>query len=465
LSRRRTPATASWLPDRSRQPSDPAPQRQPHRIRCPGGRPRLALEFLPPRSNWSEAAGRFGHGVTCARIWYLVSWVAQRQPQSIRRPIGHPCLTRKHLPRLSRWSEPAGGLGHMVKCARILRLVGSAPHRRQHSIRRLDGRPRLACEFRAYGEVRGHIAPGEFGAATPTARHARYRVRNPSAPRAADFNPLPGCAIGRAGRSFARGGTHSQTLSPRSPVSGSPQLQPHFIRGPRGCPMRLNVGSCSNFLTRNPSPTLATSLLHTMTAERQNGAAVLRKVNVLAAAQTDGHVSGASRTARVIEPPFGTFARGVLQLFHFKARLERKPAFPSRWRARGSIAGGLRGVWVRAIWPARPSAGAQIGVRASPSTSSRGVPRGWGLPALRAHGEMRTHPARRDPGAQRQPHSNRRPGRGPGLAFGFLLRGSTWSEAAGRFAHIVKCARISRPVSSAPQPRPNFIRGSAGVHA
>jgi hypothetical protein len=31
-----------------------------------------------------------------------------------------------------------------------------------------------------------------------------------------------------------------------------------------------------------------------------------------------------------------------------------KPAFPSRWRAPGSIAGGIQGVWVQAIWCARP---------------------------------------------------------------------------------------------------------------
>jgi hypothetical protein len=60
----------------------------------------------------------------------------------------------------------------------------------------------------------------------------------------------------------------------------------------------------------NPSPTLATSLRHTMTAERQNRVVVLLKVNVLAAAQTDGHVSGVSRTARIIELPL-IFSRGT----------------------------------------------------------------------------------------------------------------------------------------------------------
>jgi hypothetical protein len=51
----------------------------------------------------------------------------------------------------------------------------------------------------------------------------------------------------------------------------------------------------------NPSPTLATALRHTITAERQNGAVLLLKVNVLAAAQTDEHVRGASRAAGVFE--------------------------------------------------------------------------------------------------------------------------------------------------------------------
>jgi hypothetical protein len=41
-----------------------------------------------------------------------------------------------------------------------------------------------------------------------------------------------------------------------------------------------------------------------MAAQRQNGAVVLLNVNVLAAAQTDRHVSGASRTAGVVEQPY-----------------------------------------------------------------------------------------------------------------------------------------------------------------
>ena len=82
----------------------------------------------------------------------------------------------------------------------------------------------------------------------------------------------------------------------------------------------------------NLTPTLATTLRHTMTAEGQNRAVVLRKVNVLAAAQTD--VSSASRMVSVIEQP--VLGRGILQLFHFMAGLERRPVFLARWRAPGS---------------------------------------------------------------------------------------------------------------------------------
>jgi hypothetical protein len=79
----------------------------------------------------------------------------------------------------------------------------------------------------------------------------------------------------------------------------------------------------------NPTPALAASLRHTLTAERQNRVVALRKVNILAAAPTDRHAGGASRTAGIIEQP--VFGRGFLQLFHFTAGLYPKPAFPSRW--------------------------------------------------------------------------------------------------------------------------------------
>jgi len=56
-----------------------------------------------------------------------------------------------------------------------------------------------------------------------------------------------------------------------------------------------------------------------MTAEGQNRVEVLRKINVLAAAQTYRHVSGASGTAGVIERP--VFGRGISQLIHFTGGL------------------------------------------------------------------------------------------------------------------------------------------------
>jgi hypothetical protein len=59
-----------------------------------------------------------------------------------------------------------------------------------------------------------------------------------------------------------------------------------------------------------------------------NWVVALRNINVLAAAPTDRYVSGASRMAGE----------------------------------------GLRGVWVRAIWRARPSARARVAVRTSFST-------------------------------------------------------------------------------------------------
>jgi hypothetical protein len=123
--------------------------------------------------------------------------------------------------------------------------------------------------LRAYCEMPAHIAPSELGAATPTAFHPR------------------------------------------------PSWAPDEIE----CRVLLKLRYT------NPTSALATSLRHTMTAERQNRVVALRKVDILAAAQTDRHVGGASRMAGVIEQP--VFGRGFLQLFHFYGCLERKPAFPS----------------------------------------------------------------------------------------------------------------------------------------
>jgi len=102
----------------------------------------------------------------------------------------------------------------------------------------------------------------------------------------------------------------------------------------------------------NLTPALPTALRHT-TAERQNRVVVLLKVNVLAAAQTDGHVSRpaarpASSNSECLDEEFFNYSI-------FAAGLERKPPFRSRWRAPGTIARGLRGVWMRAICRARPS--------------------------------------------------------------------------------------------------------------
>jgi len=139
--------------------------------------------------------------------------------------------------------------------------------------------------LRAYCDVRAHIAPCTLNAATPTAFHPR------------------------------------------------PSWAPDEIE----CRVLLKLPYT------NLTPTLATALRETITAKRQIRAIVLREVDVLAAAQAD--VSCASRMVSVIEQL--VFGRGFLQLFHLTAGLDPIPAFPSCWRAPGSIAGGLRGVWCR----------------------------------------------------------------------------------------------------------------------
>jgi len=77
-----------------------------------------------------------------------------------------------------------------------------------------------------------------------------------------------------------------------------------------------------------PKSDTAASLRHTMTAIRQTRAVVLRSVNVLAAAQTDGHMSGASSNAHVIELHFVAFAQRVPQLFLTGLFGTEKPHFP-----------------------------------------------------------------------------------------------------------------------------------------
>jgi hypothetical protein len=117
-------------------------------------------------------------------------------------------------------------------------------------------------------EVRAHIAPSKFGVAAPTAFHPR------------------------------------------------PSWAPDEIE----CRVLLNLPHT------NSTPTPVTALRYTITAERQNLAVVLLKVNVLAAAQTDRHVSSANRIVSVIEQ--SVLGRGILQLFHFTAGLERTPQLP-----------------------------------------------------------------------------------------------------------------------------------------
>jgi hypothetical protein len=99
--------------------------------------------------------------------------------------------------------------------------------------------------------------------------------------------------------------------------------------------------------------------------------------------------------AGVIEQP--VLGRGIPQLFHFRAGLERKPAIPSRWRAPGSIAGGLRGVWVRAIWR-----GGRLRVADGESTTFKLLPRrpvvSRGCRSLQAYCGVHTHLATGDIG-------------------------------------------------------------------
>jgi hypothetical protein len=213
----------------------------------------------------------------------------------------------------------------------------------------------------------------------------------------------------------------------------------------------------------------------------------LRKVNILAAAQTAWH-AGASRTVGVIEQP--VFAREFLPLFHFTVGLERKLAFLSRWRVPGSIAVGLRGAWVRAILACaavcRPEWEFALNLQAPPSS----VHVVGGRRPLRAYGEMRAHiaPGELSAAAPTAFHP-RRPTHGEpdGVALacssqltGYQMRapfslcpkrpaGSSHVDrggrrpkvkrgrpqgprGAGRFGHFVKCAHPARrgPGAAAP---------------
>jgi hypothetical protein len=186
------------------------------------------------------------------------------------------------------------------------------------------------------------------------------------------------------------------------PASSEPQPQPHPRPSwaPDGlsceCATSPVVQECRVLLElpyTNPTPALATALRHTTTAERQNRAVVLRKVNILAAAQTDRHAGGASRMVGVIEQP--VFGRGFLQLFHFTAGLERN---------------------------------SHVSRAGMPHAQSPGTRRGMGAGDSRAFPRSRAWSRRSAPAARLV---------GP--------RGQT----AGRFGHTVKCSRATFPRSHA----------------
>ena len=84
---------------------------------------------------------------------------------------------------------------------------------------------------------------------------------------------------------------------------------------------------------------------------------------------------------------------------------------------------------------------------------------------LRAYCEMRPHPARSELLAATPTAFHPRPRCASTLAFELLPRRSklfTWGKAAGRFGHLVKCARITWLVSQPPQPQPQSIHRARG---
>jgi hypothetical protein len=86
---------------------------------------------------------------------------------------------------------------------------------------------------------------------------------------------------------------------------------------------------------------------------------------------------------------------------------------------------------------------APLNLQAAPSVHTAG-----GCRPLRAYGEVRAHIAPSKLGAATQPYGIQGPAGRRRLTFKVPRRRSTSPGAAGRFAHIVKCARILRPVSS-----------------
>jgi len=102
--------------------------------------------------------------VNSARLQLAVSRVPQRRPNSIRGPGGFSTLTFKFLPRRAPCSEAAGRFGRLVKCARNLAIgeVGATT-------------PNGMFIRATIAEMRVHLARRESGAAASAAQHSRSR--------------------------------------------------------------------------------------------------------------------------------------------------------------------------------------------------------------------------------------------------------------------------------------------------
>jgi hypothetical protein len=191
--------------------------------------------------------------------------------------------------------------------------------------------------------MRSHPARRKLFAAAPTAFHPRPRW-------AATFNfrALPsmvgmvGAWVGAAWGSLRAHGEVRAHIAPCKLGTATPAA---FHPRSSWVPDEIECRVLLELPYTNPTPTPATSLRHTMTAERQNRVVVLRSQHPRGSTNRPA-CGDASRIAHVIDQP-------VLDEdffnYPFTAGLERKLAFLSRWRAPGSIAGGLRGVWVRAV--------------------------------------------------------------------------------------------------------------------
>jgi hypothetical protein len=89
----------------------------------------MAFEFLPRRSTWSEAAGRFGHTVKGARIWLAVSCSPHPQPHFIRGPCGRQPLTFEFLPRWSKfYGDRQGRLWRKLSMAQQYSMTRNGIH-------------------------------------------------------------------------------------------------------------------------------------------------------------------------------------------------------------------------------------------------------------------------------------------------------------------------------------------------